>query len=187
MKWLFKLFFTMFMILIVLGAGLVWFVYPEEKLDLTYSSLSITGKVSEMLKKRKFEITLTEQEVGDLIKKQLILSNAISPKFQIKGARFELESNLLTAYMNLSYMNMIDIGTVSYFTLAWKEPNVIAAYQRTEVKGFVLPTSWLTTQSIVIPVSDLFPSILGVRKMAFEKDRVIISFKINRQIPPKKK
>ncbi|HEY0827976.1 MAG TPA: hypothetical protein VGE40_07775 [Bacilli bacterium] len=177
----------MFIILIMLGAGLVWFVYPEEKLDLTYSNLSITGKISEMLKKRKFEITLTEQEVGDLIKKQLILSNAISPEFQIKGARFELESNLLTAYMNLSYMNMIDIGTVTYFELTWNDPNVTAAYQRTEVKRFVLPTAWLMIQSIEIPVTDLFPSVLGVGNMAFEKDSVRISFKLNRMLPPKNK
>lgn len=133
-----------------------------------------------MLKKRKFEVILTEQEVCDLIKKQLILSNGIFPKFQIKGARCELESNRLSAYMNLSYMNMIDIGTVSYFTLAWKEPNVTATYQRTEVKGIVLPTAWLTKKSIDIPISDSFPSILGVKNLAFEKDSLRISFKLNR-------
>ncbi|UUZ84185.1 hypothetical protein LJK88_10865 [Paenibacillus sp. P26] len=79
-----------FLCMLILAVS-IWYVQPAQKLDLAYGEFPLKDKVFSMLMSRRLEVTLSEQEVNDLLKKALAAHAQIRPGLELTGARFYLQ------------------------------------------------------------------------------------------------
>lgn len=178
MRTLLKLLLAFIVLVVLLVGGLVWYIAPDEDLDLAYAEVPIREKIVSMAKKLKLEIVITEQEINDLAKKQLAAHPRIGPDIEVTGARFELNGDRLTAHLNLIYRGLIRAQAAAYFQLEWKRPSIVATLQRTEIKGYELPSAWVSLKPIAIPVEDKLPDFVGIRNVDFEANGIVFRFKL---------
>lgn len=178
MRTLLKLLLAFLVFVILLIVGLVWYIAPDEDLDLTYAEVPIQQKIVNMAKNLKLETAITEQEINDLAKKQLAAHPRIGQDIEVTGARFELNGDSLTAHLNLIYRGLIRTQAAAYFQLEWRKPSIVATLLRTEVKGYELPPAWVSLKPIAIPIEDKLPDFVGIRSVDFEPNGIVFRFKL---------
>lgn len=71
-KFLFRFIITIIILVIIAAGVLIWYIAPDRKLNLNYTDLNIQDKAMQMLKTKKPEITLNNEELNELAKKELI-------------------------------------------------------------------------------------------------------------------
>ncbi|MFC6230184.1 hypothetical protein ACFQI7_20385 [Paenibacillus allorhizosphaerae] len=154
------------------------YVKPEQKLDLAYSELPLRDKLAGMLVNRKPEITLTESEVNELLKKALAARPDVRPDVTVTGARFDLQGDQLTADVNVRIKRRIEAAATLRFDLDWKEPYLIAVHTGTFVKQVGIPGSWFHLEPLQANLNDYLPRLAAIRSVAFENAGVKLSFKL---------
>lgn len=156
----------------------LWYVSPAEKLDLIYEPVSISQKAADMVRNRKLEVTVSEQELNSLLKMKLAQNPQLRPDVVIEGARFEQEQNEITAFVNIKYANRISIGATLTFSLEWKPPELIIHHESTYIKKRKVPASWLQLDPILIQAEEGMPPMVGIKDIRFEKDTILIALKL---------
>ncbi|SDP12437.1 hypothetical protein SAMN04487897_1388 [Paenibacillus sp. yr247] len=175
-----KLFIFAIAVLVILMAALVIIirhVKPTEALDLDYKEIAIGSKIADMIKNRKLEVQLTEQDLNDLVKKQLAAHKALPNDIRIEGAKLTLQGSNLEADLNVRWHEQVSIGAKMMFTLAWNPPNLVIQHRNTQVKGIQIPSEWLPLVPMEIPIEDHLPILVGVKNVVFEEKAMIIQLK----------
>ncbi|GAA4855189.1 hypothetical protein GCM10023310_37650 [Paenibacillus vulneris] len=162
---------------LLLGAA-YWYVQPARTLDLNYSELEVRNKVANMLTSRKLEVDLTEPEVNSLLKKALAAHPQVGSDLEMTGAEFSLEGNRWVADVNLLYKGQWTFGAKLYFTMSWKEPNMIATHTATQIKEVSIPGTWFQLNPLQIQLNDYVPKPAAVREIAFEEHGVRVGLKL---------
>lgn len=164
------------------AAGLVAYVKPDQALNLNYAELRLEDQLTEMLRSRKLELTLTEAEVNDLLKKQVAMklldSSGPPPQGLVKGAHFTLQGQQLAADVNVLVKNRWEVGARLHFHVEWQEPYLIATHTRTEIKQTNVPLSWYEMKPLKVNLNEALPKLLAVRGVQFDGKQIRISFKL---------
>ncbi|MCZ8517136.1 hypothetical protein O9H85_33255 [Paenibacillus filicis] len=163
---------------VVLLAVTLWYVQPNQKLDLSYAELPMKDKVFSMLMSRKLEVTLSEQEVNDLLKKALAQHTQVKPGVTLTGARFYLQGERLTADVNLLVQGSYLAEATLDFELGWEEPNLTAIHTGTRIKDIRVPLGWFRLEPLRLPLNDYLPRRLTVRDIGFSGSTVKVGFKL---------
>ncbi|WP_426448900.1 hypothetical protein ACP26L_29625 [Paenibacillus sp. S-38] len=178
MRVLMKTIFLTGAVLVIAAALLLWFVRPPQPLDLTYKELPLREKALDMLRSRKLEVTLTEAEVNELLKKALAASPQVSANVRITGARFYLEGEALSADVQLLYRNRWEAGGRLFFDLAWQDPYLTAVHTGSAIRGLHLPDAWFRLQPLQTDLNSYLPQAAAIRDLHFEPDGVRLSFRL---------
>jgi len=170
-------------VILVLVVGLlclVSYVKPTEALDLNYQEVAISGKIADMLKNRKLEVTLTEQDINDIVKKQLAAHRTLPNDLMIEGAELRLNGSQLEADVNLRWQERIPIGAKVFFALDWSPPNIEVRHVGTQIKDWQLPGEWLQIAPVQIPLESYLPKLVGVKNVTFDNQAIRIELKLLR-------
>ncbi len=138
--------------------GVLAYIKPDKSLDLNYREVALAGKFNEILKTRKLEIRLSEEEVDHLLRKGLSQRPQVSADLAVTGARFSLNGNRLTADVNLLYRDLVPIGATLNFTLDWKDPYIAAEHTETRIKALNVPTRLFSIQPLEMRRTKTCPS-----------------------------
>lgn len=176
MKSLFKGIVTIVILAALLVAGALWYAQPQAELDLSYNDLPVREKLAAMVINRKPEAVLTEQEVGDLLKKALARRAELRPGVKLTGARFFLEGDRLAADVTLLLQDRWKVGARLNFDLAWKSPYLTAVHTGTVIRDVNVPGDWLSLQPIQVDLNDYMPKHVAIRDVAFEGSTVRVTF-----------
>ncbi|MDQ0878154.1 uncharacterized protein YpmS [Paenibacillus sp. V4I3] len=167
-------------VVIILTAALVIavrHVKPTEALNLDYKEVTISSKIADIVKNRNFEVQLTEQELNDVVKKQLAGHQVLPNDFRIEGAKLTLQGSNLVADVNVRWREKIPIGAQMMFTLAWNPPNLVVQHRNTSIKGMQVPSEWVQLAPIELPIEDHLPKLIGVKNVMFEEKAIIVQLK----------
>ncbi|MEF3307169.1 hypothetical protein [Paenibacillus sp. GYB003] len=165
-------------VVLACGAAL-WYARPSERLDLAYEPVSVAQKVVDMVKVRKPELTISEKELNDILKKELAKRAQVRPDVTIEGARFEQRANRVTAYVNVKAAGRVEVGAAVDFALEWKPPNLIVRPEETRIRSLRIPASWLPLEPIVVRVDESLPPPIGIRDIRFEPRQIVVSLKLS--------
>ncbi|NOV00074.1 hypothetical protein [Paenibacillus planticolens] len=175
-----KLFVFVIAVIVIAAAAAVMIIRhikPAEDLDLSYQEISIAGKIADIAKNRKLEVQVSEQDLNNLVKKQLAAHRTLPNGVRIEGAKLTLQGSNLVADVNVRWQDIVPVGAQLLFTLAWDPPNVVIRHQNTMIKGLLLPKDWLQLAPIELSIEDHLPLLIGVRDVRFEEKAVLIQLK----------
>ncbi|MEC0266670.1 hypothetical protein [Paenibacillus anseongense] len=175
-----KRFIFLIVVVLFLAAATVLFIrhiQPTEDLDLNYQEISIGSKIADIVKNRKLEVQITEQDLNNLVKKQLSAHQNLPNGIRIEGAKLTLQGSNLVADVNVKWQDKLPVGAQLLFTLAWDPPNVIIQHQSTMVRGIQVPKEWLQFAPIELSIEDHLPLLIGVKDVQFEEKAVLIQLK----------
>ncbi|MBP1993357.1 hypothetical protein [Paenibacillus eucommiae] len=165
-------------LLIILIGVLIVYVKPDQALNLQYKEIVIMDKVADMVKKRKMEVQLTEEDINNLLKKQLALQTDAMNDVEILGAQIHLQGPLVEADVNLRWKNKVQIAAKLFFQLEWDSPVLEIEHLETRIKNFQIPNSYFHLEPIRIPLDESLPKPLGIRELLFNEDSILIHFKL---------
>ncbi|MGO4270414.1 hypothetical protein AB4Z22_11275 [Paenibacillus sp. TAF58] len=168
---------TVVIFLIALLAIAVRHVKPTETLNLDYKEITVSSKIADIVKSRKLEVQLTEQDLNDVVKKQLAAHQVLPNDFRIEGAKLTLQGSNLVADVNVRWREKIPIGAQMMFTVAWNPPNLVVQHRNTNIKGMQVPSEWVQLAPIELPIEDYLPKLIGVKNVLFEEKAIIIQLK----------
>lgn len=175
-----KLFIFIIAVVIILSIAMVFIIRhikPAEDLDLNYQEISISSKVADIVKNRKLEVQVTEQDLNNLLKKQLAAHQTLPNGLRIEGAKITLQGANLVADLNVNWQDKVPVGAQMLFKLAWNPPDLIMEHQSTKVKGMQIPREWVQFAPIVVPIEEHLPLLIGVRDVQFEEKAIVLQLK----------
>ncbi|MCP3773601.1 hypothetical protein NLX71_09795 [Paenibacillus sp. MZ04-78.2] len=176
MKSLFKGIVTIVILVALLAAGALWYAQPQAALDLSYNDLPVREKLAAMVTNLKPEAVLTEQEVGDLLKKALARKPELRPGVKLTGAKFFLKGERLAADVTLLLQDRWKVGARLNFDLAWNEPYLTAVHTGTVVRDVTVPGEWLSLEPIQVDLNGYMPKHVAIRNVAFEGSTARVTF-----------
>lgn len=149
-------------------------VKPDQVLDLQYEDVSVVGKMLDIIKNRKLEVQLTEQDINNLVKKQLSQHSGLPYHMTITGAQLRLQGDQVEADVNLLWDNEVAVAAKLFFQLSWKKPDLVITHVRTEVKRVNISQDWFHLDPIRIPLSPNLPKLIAIRDVAFDPNAIRI-------------
>ncbi|SEM88366.1 hypothetical protein [Paenibacillus sp. OV219] len=173
-KWLISI---IVLILLLAGAGAlaIWYVKPEEDLNLNYDPVPIVDRALTMIRHLDTEFVLSEADINNIGKATIRLHPDYSPDIRITGARFELQEDKLVAHVNVMYKKRIPAGLVITYGLRWSEPNVVAVVEEAKLKGITLKKS--DFDNMEIPLSSELPKLVHIQKLDVQGKSVVITIR----------
>ncbi|MDD9271388.1 hypothetical protein ACFPES_30565 [Paenibacillus sp. GCM10023248] len=175
-----KLFIFIVAVLIVgsvAGVFIIRHIKPAEDLDLNYQNISIGSKVADIVKNRKLEVQVTEEDLNNLVKQQLAAHSELPNGIRVEGAKVTLQGANLVADLNVNWQDKVPVGAQLLFTLAWNPPNLIIEHQSTQVKGVRIPREWVQLAPIEIPIEEHLPLLIGVKDVQFQEKSIVVQLK----------
>ena len=95
---------------------------------MNYSELNWKNKLVEMVESRNTELTLTESDVNNLLKKGLTEYVAEHDlPFQIIGADFKLNGNQIIANMNGAW-GLVNFGATAKYSVEYADGTLLLSY-----------------------------------------------------------
>jgi hypothetical protein len=172
-----KLIFTI-VILAVISFGLYWAavqaVKPDQDLDLKYKEVSVVEKILDMVKNRKLEVQLTEQDLNNLVKKQLSEHADLPNNVTITGAQFKLNGNRVEADVNLLWNHKVAAAAKLFFLMEWKNPDLVITHLSTQIKQMEVPQEWFHLNPLRIQMAQNMPQMIGIKDIAFDPNAIRI-------------
>ncbi|NGM85155.1 hypothetical protein G5B47_22385 [Paenibacillus sp. 7124] len=180
--WL-RLFAGFALVLLLAGAATVWYVKPEEKLDLSYDRLDLEPQLLQMAKERRPVLTLTEDELNNLFKKGLndYLAEHPSTFVRITGAKFRQSGDRLTADIN-GMAGPVPFGAEFGMTMevSTGAGGMITLHNDyTSIRGRKLPEGALPIPQITVPLREHMPFMVEVERIELLGSGMRISFAVN--------
>jgi hypothetical protein len=178
LKKLLYMFIGIVLLFILLVGGAIFYAMPDQALDWHFQEVSIIDKVADIIKNRKLEMQLTEQDINNLAKKQLSAHTALPHHIKLIGAQFHLHGTQLEADVNLLWEERVPIAAKLLFQLNWNNPNLEIQHVGTQIKQADIPLEWFQLEPIEIPVGNNLPRLIGIKNVNFDPSSIRISFKL---------
>ena len=167
---------ALLLVVVIITVSLLFYIRPADNLDLNYSNLSIADKILENVQKRSLDIELTQREVNNLIKKNLIPE--YSEDITIKGADFQLRKGGIIALLHIKYKGMVDAQIVADYDLIWNSPNLQLQPVSLAMKKIKLPVQLL--EPINVPIELPADDIVTIKTMSVTTESVKLKLGLNR-------
>jgi hypothetical protein len=158
--------------------GVIQLVRPDKALDLHYEEVTVFDKMLDIVKTRKPEVQLTEQDVNHLGKQFLSHHRVLPHDMTITGAQFKLHGHVLEADLNLLWRDKVPVAAKLFFQVTWKNPNVEIVHTRTNIKQMQVPKTWVHMDPIRIPLSQYLPGLIAIKDVVFDPDAIRISLRL---------
>ncbi|MWV47328.1 hypothetical protein GRF59_27410 [Paenibacillus sp. HJL G12] len=168
-------------VLVVIGCGIgIWYISPDQKLDMNYKEIDVKAKALQMLKTRKPEITLSGSELNELAKKELLKHMGDIPQqITVTGSDFHFNGQEVTADINGKWEGLIPFGAELKFNMEANGSILELHHQSTRVKAIQVPAERFGLGTITVPLKDHLPDMLTVDHMEFLQDGVRLTFKLD--------
>lgn len=175
LKRLFTWLMILLLVAVIIAVSLIIYIKPSDSLDLNYSNLSITDKILENVRKRSLDIELTQREVNNLIKKNLLPE--YSENITIKGADFQLRDGGIKAFLHIKYRGLADAQIVADYDLTWNKPNLQLAPVSLAMKKIKLPVQLL--EPILVPIELPADDIVSIKTMSVTTESITLKLGLN--------
>lgn len=162
----------------VLVIALLWTVRPTEALDLNYKPISVSAKIKEMIASRSLELRLTEEELNQIMKRELAVRKLSLPNVQIQGARFQQDGQMVTAHVQAELYGLIRMQAALSFRLKWEPPNLVVEHVKTKAGPWTVPVRRFHLDPIVVPIDDELPPLVAIKDVKFEPSAIAVSFRL---------
>ena len=176
LKRLFAWLMIILLVAVIITVSLIIYIRPSDNLDLNYSNISIADKILENVQKRSLDIELTQREVNNLIKKNLIPE--YSEDITIKGADFQLRDGGIIALLHIKYRGVVDAQIVADYDLTWNKPNLQLVPVSLAMKKIKLPVQLL--EPINVPIELPADDIVSIKTMNVTTVSVKLKLGLNR-------
>lgn len=176
-RWLLIVLLVLLVIVVAGAAWLAWMVAPQRNPGLDYTALDTTAKIQTMIKEKRLEITLNEQEFNQLARRELMdHQEDYPPGLRISGADFTWQGDIIHADVRGTYFG-IPFGALLDFTAQLQGNRLVLTHQHTMVRHGQWQGALL--QPLDISLTKYFPAVVDVKQLEFEQDRVIIRFRLD--------
>ncbi|WP_410772262.1 hypothetical protein [Fontibacillus sp. BL9] len=167
------------LMLVLLIAAIVLYIRPAKSLDLHYAAVSWEDKLRGMAETRRPELTLTEQELNNLSKKELkqYIDEHELP-VQITGADFQLNGDRLTADLNASW-GALDVGVKADYLMEYALGRLLLVPEKLGIRGMTLPPERFGLEPIEIDLGNYLPDVVKVKEMSFPGKTIKVEFKLD--------
>ncbi|MDR9857075.1 hypothetical protein RJP21_26110 [Paenibacillus sp. VCA1] len=180
MKVLFRTIVTLLLLAVIACGLVIWYISPDQKLDLSYRDIDVKAKAVQMLKTRKPEITLSGSELNELAKKELLKHLGDIPRqITVTGAEFHFSGQEVTADINGKYEDLIPFGAKLKFYMEANGSTLELQHESTQIKAIKIPASQLKLGTITVQLKDHLPDMLTVDHIEFLPDGAKLSFKLD--------
>lgn len=159
--------------------GLIWYIQPKESLNLQYTSYELEHELEEMIRERRTSMELSEKEINDLLKEELVQHPVETDYARLVGAKFELVDGGMAAQLHLLAMERVDVGATLDYVFQWREPEISAELQRARVNSLPIPPGQIPTPSFAIDLSAMLPPFVSVKSVDFNEDAIVLHFKLD--------
>ncbi|MBY9077045.1 hypothetical protein KIH86_20470 [Paenibacillus sp. HN-1] len=180
---LLRLLVGLVVVVLLAGAGLVWYAAPQKKLDLAYTPVDFGPKLLQMAKNHSPVLTLSEEELNQLCKKGLndYIAEHPSTFVRITGSEFAQNGNRLTADITgkagplpfgatIGMLMEVTPGGGGVLTLH---------HEYTEIRGRELPSGLLSLPDISVPLREHMPFMVEVKSMKLLDSGISVSFDVD--------
>lgn len=173
-----KIVLTLILLLGVAAGLLLWYIAPDEQLDLTYEEVDIELKISEVLQKRRLEVQLDWNEVNQLAKRELVhVVEAGKLPIEIEGADLSFDQREMKAKINGQWKGISFEGTTTFIP-AIEGKKIRLTHDSTAIKDIPIPQAWVQLAPLVIAVDEYVPSPAQVDDIKLQAEGVVISLSI---------
>lgn len=172
--------FILILLIVLIGAGIYWYVKPQKELDLRYRETSLKSKIMDMVKNLNTELVLSSDEINQLAKKEIAKRPNVRPDVRITGADFKLNGNELEGDINLLYKDTIPAGVKIWYTMEWQDGTLKLTPKDAKIRSVHLPLSFVKLPAMSIGLNDHLPGVVKVKHVTFENQGIKITFKLNK-------
>ncbi|MCY7519527.1 hypothetical protein [Paenibacillus larvae] len=172
--------FILILLIVLIGAGIYWYVKPQKELDLRYRDTSLKSKIMDMVKNLNTELVLSSDEINQLAKKEIAKRPNVRPDVRITGADFKLNGNELEGDINLLYKDTISAGVKIWYTMEWQDGTLKLTPKDAKIRSVHLPLSFVKLPAMSIGLNDHLPGVVKVKHVTFENQGIKITFKLNK-------
>ena len=175
MKKLLIALFVLVFLAVIAGVGALYYVKPDQSLDLAYEEVPLKDRAIDMAKRMSLELILTDNDLSNLAKKSLAENPNVEQDIVVTGAEFTLEGDRLIADLNVLWKDWVSASLQITYRLRWQDPNVVADVLEARLKGLPLPKSMLDSR--VIPIAQELPKPLKIESMNWGQGEVAVTFR----------
>ncbi|GAB6992414.1 hypothetical protein [Paenibacillus pini] len=178
-KFILRFLLTVVVLVIIIAGVVIWYISPQQDLNLNYTNVNVKNKAVEMLKTRKPEIHLNGAELNQFAKKELVkhLSD-IPEQIQLTGAEFHFSGQEVVADLNGKW-GWIPFGAELTFHMETDGELLIMEHKSTRIKNLNIPASTFGMKDMTISLKDYLPEMLDVQQIEFQEDGVKLTFVID--------
>jgi hypothetical protein len=167
--------FVLVFLAVIAGVGVLYYIKPDQMLDLEYKKVSLNERALDMVKRLSPQMILTEEDIVNLSKKSIADNPQVEKDIEVTGANFDLKGDLLIADLNVVWKNQIAAALKVTYRLRWENPNVVATVEQAKMKGVSLPI--LAFSDRIIPIGDMLPKLLKITGIEWGDEEVKVFFK----------
>ncbi|MEC0372668.1 hypothetical protein [Paenibacillus chibensis] len=180
MKALLRIVIILVLLVVIACGAAIWYISPDQKLDLSYQDIDVKAKAVQMLKTRKPEITLNGSELNELAKKELVKHlGDIPQQITVTGAQFHFNGQEVTADINGKWAGLIPFGAELTFHMEANGSVLELNHESTRVKSLNIPADKLNLGTIQVQLKDHLPDMLTVDHIEFLQDGVKLTFSLD--------
>ncbi|GAA0410874.1 hypothetical protein [Paenibacillus motobuensis] len=170
---------SIIILLVVLITAIVLYIRPSRTLDMNYSELNWKNKLVEMVESRNTELTLTESDVNNLLKKGLTEYVAEHDlPFQIIGADFKLNGNQIIANMNGAW-GLVNFGATAKYSVEYADGTLLLNPSSVEVRNISISPERIGLEAMTIHLTDYIPKLVTINEVNFPGKAIQIKFTLD--------
>lgn len=167
------------LVLVVLITSVVLYIRPTEQHNLSYAKISWQDKLQGMVETRRAEIILTEQEVNQLAKKELVEYMAVHTlPVEVTGADFRLYGNQITSELNVT-RGFLDASITANFRLNYSSGQLELYPESVAVKGISLSPETVGLELVTIDLQEYLPDVVKVQEIEFLGKSIRLKFSLD--------
>ncbi|MFC4600655.1 hypothetical protein [Cohnella hongkongensis] len=167
--------FVLVLLAALAGAGALYYVKPDQALDLAYEEVPLERRAIDMARRMSLELVLTAEDLSNLAKKSIADNPEVEKDVVVTGAEFALEGDRLIADLNILWKDWVSASVQVTYRLRWEDPNLIASVLEAKMKDVPLPEAMLSSQ--VIPIAQELPKPLKIESIKWEQGGVQVTFR----------
>jgi len=172
-----KLLISLFVLVLIVaaaGVGALYYIKPEQNLDLAYEEVPFKQRALEMARSLSFEMTLSSEDLNQLAKKSIASNPQVEKDIRVTGASFTTDHDLLIADLNIIWKDRVSAELQVTYHLNWESPNVVATVLEARMKGIPLPDTLFSER--IIPIGDELPKWLKIENLIWGDGEVKVQF-----------
>ncbi|MFS0840055.1 hypothetical protein [Paenibacillus sp. 1P03SA] len=154
--------------------GLLTYIKPQQQLHLAYTDISLESQLVDIIRSKKPEVRLSDEELNQLGKKAIAKHARVSPDVTITGADFTRNGDNLTADVNLLWKNTVPVGAQMTFKLAWTGKELTVTHTDTHIRSFQVPQGLVSIAPAAISLDSYLPSLVHIKEVRFDPEYIVI-------------
>jgi len=167
--------FVIVFLMVIAGAGALYYIRPDQSLDLAYRNVPLEDRALDMARRMSLELILTADDLNNLAKKSIADNPQVEQDVVVTGANFSLNGNRMTADLNIIWKDQVPAALRIVYLMSWHDPNVVATVETAKLKGIDLPASMFSDR--IIPIGDDLPRLLKIKDLEWGEGEVKVLFR----------